>query len=146
MKVTNKKAFFEYFITETVEAGIALTGPEVKSVKSGGVKLDGSYVKFLGTEAFLIGATIPLYQHATVKNYDSQRTRKLLLHRKQIISLSTKIAQERLTIVPVSCYTIHGFVKLKIGLAKRKQQFDQREVIRRRDIQRETERILKNRG
>lgn len=145
MKIINKLAHHDYFITETWEAGIALTGPEVKSIKNGRIRLEGSYIRFLKDEPYLVGADIPPYLYSNNEKYDSKRSRKLLLRKKQIISLSTKVAQEGLTIVPVSCYTTRGLVKLEIGLAKRKQERDKREEIRRRDLDREVERTLKNR-
>jgi SsrA-binding protein len=144
MKVINKKAHFDYFIQETLEAGIQLTGPEVKSVKSGRIQLEGSYVRFLHHEPFLVGAHIPPYILAKNDKYDPRRSRKLLLHKKQMIALNTKIDQMRLTLVPVSCYTTRGFVKLEIGLGKHKQEFDKRETIKRRDIERDTDRALRN--
>lgn len=146
MKIINKKARFDYFIIETFEAGIALTGPEVKSVKNGRIRLEGSYVRIVQDEPYLVGADIPPYLFAKQNNYDSQRSRKLLLKKNQIISLSTKMEQQRLTLVPVSCYTSRGFVKLEIGLAKRKQDPDKREEIRRRDLDRETQRALRNKN
>jgi len=145
MKITNKLAHYDYFIRETLEAGIQLTGPEVKSVKGGRIRLEGAYVRFLKEEPYLVGADIPAYLYSNNEKYDPKRSRKLLLRTKQIISLSTKIAQEGLTIVPISCYTTRGLVKLKIGIAKRKQERDKREDIRRKDLDREVERELKNR-
>jgi SsrA-binding protein len=146
MKIVNKKAHFDYFITETLEAGIALTGPEVKSVKSGRIRLEGAYVRFLQNEPFLVNADIPPYLYAKQNNYDSKRTRKLLLRKKQIISLSTKLEQMRLTLVPISCYTTRGLVKLEIGLGKHKQTRDQREEIKRRDQEREVARDLRQKS
>lgn len=143
MKILNKKAHYDYFITETLEAGIQLTGPEVKSVKGGRIRLEGAYVRFLQGEPFLVGADIPPYLYANNDRYDSKRSRKLLLRKNQIISLGTKVEQQRLTLVPVSCYTTRGLVKLEIGIAKRKQEPDKREEIKKRDITRETERILR---
>lgn len=143
MKVVNKKVYHDYFIRETLEAGVVLTGPEVRSVKSSRIQLEGSYVKHVDGELVLINAVIPPYQFASQPHYDQKRTRKLLLRKKQIITLSTKIAQDRLTLVPVSCYTTRGLVKLEIGLAKRKQSFDKREDIRKRDLERETSRSLR---
>ena len=145
MKISNRRAHYDYQILDKIEAGIQLTGPEVKSVKSGRIRLDGSYVRFLQDETYLVGADIPPYLYASNDKYDSKRSRKLLLQKKQIISLSTKIAQEGLTIVPVSCYTTRGLVKLEIGIAKRKQERDKREEIRKRDLNRLVEQDLKSR-
>lgn len=142
-RVTNKKARFDFQILDTLEAGIVLTGSEVKSIKTGRLKLDGSYVKIIGGEAYLVSADIPLYQNTKMDNYDSKRTRKLLLRKKQLISLTTKLKQKKLTLVPVSCYNTRSLIKLEIGLAKRKQDADKRRQIRERDLKRETERAMK---
>jgi SsrA-binding protein len=139
----NKKARYEFAILETWEAGMQLTGSEVKSIRSGRMKLDGAYVKILNGEAFLLHAEIPEYQGSSQKKYDARRTRKLLLKRKQLHELEMKATQKRLTIVPLSCYTTRGLVKLKIGLAKRKKEIDKRSLIRKRDLDRETNRTLR---
>lgn len=143
MKIINKKAFHDYNILETYEAGINLTGPEVKSIKGNRMSLDGSFVKIVGSEIYLVNAQIFLYPYTRPEGYDDKRSRKLLLHKKEIISLKSKLASTNLTLVPLECYEKHGLVKLKIGLAKGKREFEKREKIRRRDIDRETQRILK---
>lgn len=143
MKVINRRAFHDYQILEKFEAGVSLTGPEVKSVKTGHVDLLGSFVKIVGSEIYLVNAKIYPYSFARIENYDPQRTRKLLLHRKQIISLKTKIAQSSLTIVPLTCYTTHGLVKMELAMARGKKSYDHREEIRKRDLQREIERELR---
>lgn len=143
MKIVNRRAFHDFQILEKFEAGIALTGPEVKSVKTGHVDLVGSFVKTGGSEVYLVNAKIYPYPFARLEDYDPQRTRKLLLHKKQVISLKTKIAQSNLTIVPLSCYTTRGLVKLELGLAKGKKQYDHREEMKRKDLEREIEREVK---
>ena len=144
MKTTNRRAFFDYSILEKFEAGINLTGQEVKSVKGGHMSLDGSYVKILGSEAYLVNAQIHPYLNARVENYDPNRSRKLLLHKKEIISIKSKIDQSNLTLVPLECYTTsHGLLKLMIGLAKGKKQYEKRETLKKKDLDREVEEELK---
>lgn len=143
MKILNKKAFHDFNILETYEAGMQLTGPEVKSVKGARMSLDASYVKIIGSETYLVNAQIYLYPYTRPEGYDDKRSRKLLLHKKEIISLKTKMTTGRLTLVPLECYDSHGLVKIKIGLAKGKREFEKREKIRRRDIDRDVQRELK---
>lgn len=144
MKIINKRAFFDYQILEKFEAGINLTGQEVKSVKGGHLSLEGSYVKILGSEAYLVNAQIHPYLNARVENYDPNRTRKLLLHKKEIIALKSKIGQSNLTLVPLECYnTAHGLLKLMIGLAKGKKQYEKREALKKKDLDRQVEEELK---
>ena len=144
MKTTNRRAYFDYQILEKLEAGINLTGQEVKSVKGGHMSLDGSYVKIVGSEAYLVNAQIRPYLNARVENYDPNRTRKLLLHKKEIISIKSKIDQSNLTLVPLECYTTyHGLLKLTIGLAKGKKQYEKREALKKKDLDRQVEEELK---
>lgn len=142
-KITNPKAYYNYSILDTYEAGIKLNGAEVKSVKGGRMTLDGSYVKIIGSEFYLVNAQIYPYQFARPEGYDPKRTRKLLLHKKEIIFLKTKLASSDLTLVPLECYNSHGFIKLRIGLGKGKREFEKREKIKKRDTQRDIARILK---
>ena len=144
MKVTNKKAYFDYQILETFEAGINLYGSEVNAVRLGRADLTGSFVRIIGSEAYLVNANIFPYQSGQVENYDAQRTRKLLLHRKEIISLKSKTEGANLALVPVSLYFKHGFIKLEVGLGKGKKQYDKRATIKKRDIQRSLEQDLSN--
>lgn len=134
MKIVNKKAYHDYNILEVYEAGVNLTGPEVKSVKGNRMSLEGAFVKIIGSEIYLVNAQIFLYPYTRPEGYDDKRSRKLLLHKKEIITLKTKIASTNLTLVPIECYVAHGFVKLKIGLAKGKREFEKREKIKRRDM------------
>lgn len=142
MKITNKKAFFNYTLTETFEAGVNLLGHEVKSVRLGKADLTGSFVKIVGNEAFLINAKIFPYQNSQSEGYDERRTRKLLLHKNEIISLKSKTDGANLTLVPVSMYLKNGFIKLEVGLGKGKKQYEKRESIKKKDIQRDVEREL----
>lgn len=140
MKVTNKKAAYEYKILDRVEAGIQLTGPEVKSVKGRHVKIEGAYVRIIGSEVYLINAHIFPYPFARVLDYDPKRTRKLLLHKKEIISLKTKTDGSNLTIVPLAIYTRGPTIKIEIALAQGKKTYDKREEMKKRDIKRDLER------
>lgn len=143
MKIVNRRAHFNFEILDKFEAGINLTGAETKSIKLGRLQLDFAFVKIIGSEAYLVNAEIPLYPYAREVGYDSKRTRKLLLHKKEILVLKTKMSQFGLTVVPLSCYTKHGFVKMELALAKGKKAKDKREEIRKRDINRQVERDLR---
>lgn len=143
MKIVNKKAFHEYTIAEKFEAGVALIGAEVKSVKGGHAQLDGAFVRIIGSEAFLVNAQIFPYKFAGPPaggGYDPKRTRKLLLHKKELLSLKGKVAGANLTLIPISWYTKGPLVKLEVGLARGKKQYEKREVKRREDQRRELER------
>lgn len=143
MKIANPKVFHEYTILETYEAGIKLIGAEVKSIKGGRMSLDGSFVKIVGSELYLVNAQIFPYPYARPEGYDIKRSRKLLLHKKEILSLKTKSASTGLTIVPIECYNSRGILKLKIGLAKGKREYEKREKIKKRDIERDIQKVLK---
>lgn len=143
MKIPNKKAFFDYEILEHFEAGITLTGSEVKAIRLGHADLSGSHVRIVGSEAYLINAKVFPYQYARPENYDEKRTRKLLLHKREIISLKSKIDGQNLTIVPISLYTTHHLIKLELALAKGKKKYEKREAIKKKDLQREIETELK---
>jgi SsrA-binding protein len=142
MKISNKKAYFDYQITDTFEAGINLYGSEVKAVRLGRADLTGSFVRVIGNEAYLVNASILPYQSGQVENYEPQRSRKLLLHKKELISLKSKADGANLSLVPVSLYFKHGFIKLEIGLGKGKKLYDKRETIKKRDIKRSLEQDL----
>ena len=144
---SNEKARFDYEILETLEAGMVLTGQEVKSVKRGSASIKGAYVKTFGNEAWLLGATIPPYQAGNVpSDYDSQRSRKLLLKRSELKYLIGKSQERGLTLVPVKLYNKNGLIKLEIGIGRGKKKADKREKITKREVQRKIERELKQRG
>ena len=127
----NKKAFFDYEILEKLEAGLVLTGPEVKSAKAGHMNLKGSYVTFHGGDALLTNAHISAYQPAGKNpDYDPTRSRRLLLKKKEIDYLRSKSQEKGLTIVPLKVYTKNRFVKVEVGVARGKKQFDKRESIK----------------
>ncbi len=142
MKITNRKAFFDYQLQDRFEAGINLFGHEVKSVRLGKADLNGSFVRVIGSEAYLVNAKIFAYQPGQIEGYDDRRTRKLLLHKKEIIALKTKTDGANLSVVPVSLYLKHGFVKLELALGKGKKKYEKRESIKKRDIKRRLDQEL----
>jgi len=140
----NKRAYFNYQILDKFEAGISLIGQEVKSIKSGRVNLAGSYVVLKGEEAYLIGAVIPPYQPKNApSDYNPERSRKLLLNKSEIKSLIGKTKQKGLTLVPLKLYTKNGKIKLEFAVTKGKKKFDKREQIKKREFNRQKERLLK---
>lgn len=144
MRIDNKKATFDYDITDRFEAGAVLMGPEVKSIRLGHAKLEGSFVRIIGGEAYLVNGQIFPYEYASVpqggKTLDPKRTRKLLLHRHQLISLKSKLDSGNLTLVPLAWYTTGHRVKLEIGLGRGKKQYQKREKIRQHDLKLDLER------
>jgi SsrA-binding protein len=140
MKIIHKKAYFNYEISERLEAGIQLSGAEVKSLIAGHASLEGSFARIIGSEAYLVNAQIFPYIYARPEGYDPKRTRKLLLHKKEIISLKSKIDGSNLTLVPLSLYTARGNIKLEIGLGRGKKQYEKREKKRQEDHKRDLER------
>ncbi len=140
MKIVNKKAYYDYTILDRLEAGVSLVGSEVKSLRNGQGKIDGAFVKILDNQPYLINAEIPVYQFSRPEGYDSKRTRRLLLHKREIVSLASKLESQKLTLVPLSLYTTGHRVKLEIGLARGKKEYEKREKIRREDIKRDLER------
>ncbi len=139
----NRTASFDYEILDTYEAGIELLGFEVKAIKSGYINLTGSFVIIRDEQAVLLNTSVPAHQPKNApKNYDPMRTRRLLLHKKEIRELIGKTAQKGLTIVPLKVYNKKGRIKILIGLARNKQKRDKRETIKKRDIQREVRRTL----
>lgn len=140
----NRRARFDYEILDTLEAGLVLSGTEVKSIRSGRAKLDGSYVVVRGGEALLVGTSIPPFQVANApKDYDATAPRKLLLSKKELARLERATEQERQTAIPLSIYTKGRRLKLELALAKGKKKTDKRENIKRKDIGRDIERETK---
>lgn len=139
----NRKAYHDYSILETVEAGIVLTGTEIKSVRSGKVQLREGYVRIENDEPWLLNAHIALYEAGTRYNHDPIRPRKLLLHKKQIGHLAGAVAQKGLTMVPLRMYIKRGVAKLEVGLARGKRMYEKRETIARREADREIRRAVK---
>lgn len=144
---TNKKAYHDFFIDETYEAGIELTGTEVKSLRERGAQLRDSYATIRRGEAFLHGVHISPYSHGNRSNVDPDRMRRLLLHKKEIRYLAGKTAERGLTLVPLQMYfDENNRAKLQIGLARGKKLFDKRASIAERDHQRDMERALRDRN
>lgn len=144
--VFNKKAGFNYEITDTLTAGIELFGHEVKSLRKNQGSLDGAYVLVKGGEAFLVGMQIPPFQmNNTPKEYNERRERRLLLTKTEIDSLAGHKTQAGLTAVPISVYNIGRKIKVKIGLAKSKKKFDKRETIKKRETDRDIRRDFRER-
>jgi SsrA-binding protein len=132
---TNRRGKFDYEILDTFEAGLLLTGPEIKGIRAGEVQLQGSYARPLGDELFWIGG------HIKVATGDSQRSRKLLLHREEINELIGKLQEKRLTLIPLSLYLSKGRAKLELGLAHHRKKADKRELVRKRELDRKLKRI-----
>ena len=137
IEVKNKKAYFDYFIEEELEAGIALKGTEIKSIRKGSVDLKDSFVTIKNNEAFITNMYIAKYEEGNIFNHDERRSRKLLLHKKEIKKLKENISVEGKTIIPLKLYVKHGIVKILIGVAKGKKLYDKRESIKKRDLERE---------
>lgn len=142
---TNRKAQRDFLILEKIEAGIVLTGTEVKSVKQGHVSIQEGYVHIdERMEAWLVGCTIQPYDHGNVFNHNQTRERKLLLHRKEIERLFGKVREKGLTLVPLKIYLVRGKVKIRIGLARGKNVVDKRETIKKRESDRDSQRAMRN--
>ena len=140
----NKKAFHDYFIEKKYEAGIELLGSEVKSIKQGKVSIKESFIGDKNGEMFIYGMHVSPFKEAYDQAIDPTRTRKLLLHKKEINTLIGKKTQAGYTIVPISVYEIDGLVKIQIALAKGKKLYDKRETLKKKDDQRRIDRALKN--
>lgn len=142
---TNRKARFEYFLLEHYEAGLALQGSEIKSIRAGQVSLAEAYVRVEGRQAWLMEAHIAPYMQANRYNHEPKRPRRLLLHRKEIREIWDAVRQKGVTIVPTRVYLKEGRAKLEIAIAKGKKLYDKREVIARREAEREIERQMQRR-
>lgn len=142
---TNPRARFDYHVLETFEAGLVLAGHEVKAIKNGRMSLRGSYVTIKNEETWLINALIsPFQPKNTPENYEPTRSRKLLLHKKEIKGLIGKTRQKGLTLVPLRIYTKHNKIKLEFALGQGKRKIDKREKIKKREADRKIERVLRD--
>jgi len=141
----NRKAYHNYHIQETLEAGIVLKGSEIKSIREGKVNLSDAYAKPENGELWLYNSHIASYDAASYNTHEPTRPRKLLLHKKEINSLVGKVVQRGLTLVPLKLYIKHGIAKIELGVAKGKKLYDKKEAIARRDADREMERAMKRR-
>ncbi|XKE95824.1 SsrA-binding protein SmpB [Metaplanococcus flavidus] len=142
----NKKAGFDYFIEETMEAGIVLQGTEIKSARNGKVQLKDAFVRIRSGEAWISNMHISPYEQGNIFNHDPTRSRKLLLHKKQIRELESHSKEQGVTIVPLKMYLKDGFAKVLIGVGKGKKNYDKREDLKRKDAKREIDRAMKERS
>ena len=141
---SNKKAYHDYFVLQKLEAGIALTGTEVKSLRDGKAQLKDSYVQFEGSEAFLFAAHITPYTHGNRENHDPERRRKLLLHKREIEKLRAQVVEKGLTVVPLRLYFKGGKVKAEIAVVRGKKLYDKRATERKRELDREAAAAVKS--
>lgn len=142
----NRRATHDYFIDDRIEAGLVLTGTEIKSIREGRVNLREGYARVLNGEAWLVNVHIAPYEQGNRYNHEPLRDRKLLLHRDEIARLIGQVRQRGYTIVPMQLYLKHGRAKVELGLARGKREFDKRESIARREAQRDIDRALRARG
>ena len=141
----NRKARHDFHVLERVEAGVALTGTEVKSLRDGGGNIREAYAQLRGGEVFLVGANIAPYRQGNLQNHEPTRERKLLLHRREIEQLGRKVAERGMTLVPLQLYFSDGRVKLELALARGKEGIDKRHAIAERDARRQMERAIRER-
>jgi SsrA-binding protein len=141
----NRKALFEYFIIETIEAGISLKGSEIKSIRAGQVSLQEAYIQIEKSEAWLINSHIAVYDAASYTNHEPKRPRRLLLHKKEIRELSLTVKQKGVTIIPLKMYLKDGRAKIEIAVAKGKKLYDKRQDLSEKDSKRDIERAMSKR-
>src|SRR5438067_1767242 len=139
----NRQAYHDYYVERTIEAGIALMGTEIKSIRDGKVNLRGSYAIARNGELWLENAHIAVYEHGNRYNHDPMRSRKLLLHLREIEQLISRVETKGLTLVPLKLYLKGGKVKIEVGLCRGKRFYDKREAIAERDVKREIERVIR---
>ncbi|MBS5037307.1 MAG: SsrA-binding protein SmpB [Fusobacterium sp.] len=139
----NKKAYFDYFVEDTIEAGIELVGSEVKSAKAGKVSIKEAFVRIINGEVFIMGMSIVPWQYGSVYNPEEKRVRKLLLNKKEIKKFHEKVTQKGYTIVPLNVHLSKGYVKVDIALGRGKKTYDKRESIAKKDQKRDMDRMLK---
>ena len=139
----NKKAYFDYFVEDTIEAGIELVGSEVKSAKAGKVSIKEAFVRIINGEVFIMGMSIVPWEYGSVYNPEEKRVRKLLLNKKEIKKFHEKVTQKGYTIVPLNVHLSKGYVKVDIALGRGKKTYDKRESIAKKDQQRDMDRMMK---
>ena len=137
IEIKNKKAYFDYTILDSIEAGISLVGTEIKSIRKGSVDLKDSFITIKNNEAFILNMYIAKYEEGNIFNHDERRTRKLLLHKSEIKKLKEKVSTEGLTLIPLKLYFKKNYVKVLVGLCKGKKLYDKRASIKERDLKRE---------
>ena len=143
MEAINRSAKYSYFVLEEFECGIVLTGTEIKAIRNGKVNLKDSYAIIKNNEVYLLNTHISEYKEGNIFNHNPRRTRKLLLHKKEILKLKSKVNEEGLTLIPLKLYFKKNKVKILLGLCKGKKNFDKRETIKERDLLRETRKVNK---
>ena len=143
MEILNRNARYDYYIEDEIEAGIVLTGTEIKSIRLGKVNIKDSYAIIKNAEIYLLNTHISSYEKGNIFNHDEERTRKLLLHKKEIKKLNNKVILEGYTLIPLKIYFVRGKAKVFIGICKGKKNYDKRETIKERDIKREASREYK---
>ena len=141
MEIKNKKAYFDYFVLSEYECGIALVGTEIKALRNKSGDLKDSYAIIKNNEVYLLNMYIPKYDEGNIFNHDERRTRKLLLHKKEIKKLQKEVSEQGLTLVPLKVYLKNNRVKVLLGLCKGKKLYDKRETIKKRDLDREARRF-----
>lgn len=141
--VDNRRARHEYHILESFEAGLVLTGTEVKSIRTGGASLSEAYARVRNGEAWLMGMHVPPYKQGSFSNLEPTRPRKLLLHKSEIVRLQSRVAEKGLTIVPLRLYFTRGIAKIQLGIARGKKLWDKRADVARRDVEREIARHVR---
>jgi SsrA-binding protein len=139
----NKKAMHEYFLTDKYECGIVLKGTEIKSIRAAKVSIKDAYARIKGNEIFIVNMHISKYNHGNIFNHEETRTRKLLLHKKEIIKITNKVNQESLTLIPTLVYLEKGLCKIEIAIAKGKKNYDKRQVLKEKDANRRMEKAMK---
>ena len=143
MEILNRKARFDYFIEDEIEAGIVLTGTEIKSIRLGKVNIKDSYAIIRNEEIYLLNTHISSYDKGNIFNHEETRTRKLLIHKSQIKKLNNKVTLEGYTLIPLKIYFVKGRAKVLIGVCRGKKNYDKRESIKERDVKREIEKQYK---
>lgn len=142
----NRQAYHDYTVERTIEAGVSLVGTEIKSIRDGKVNLRGSYAMIRRDEVWLENAHIAVYEHGNRYNHEPLRNRKLLLHKREIEQLGAKVATKGLTLVPLKLYLKGGRAKIELGLCRGKKLYDKRDTLLERDVKRDIERIMRERG
>ena len=144
IEIKNKKAYYDYFIEEEIEAGIVLKGTEVKSIRNGLANLKDCYAIIKNNEVYILNMFISKYENGSIFNHDERRTRKLLLNKREILKLRDKVEISGYTLVPIKLYFKNNKAKILLGVAKGKKNYDKRESIKEKDIKRDIEKALKN--
>lgn len=143
MEIVNRRARHDYFIEDTVECGLVLTGTEIKSIRNGNCQIKDSYAIIRQGEVYLLNMFIGIYHEGNMFNHQEERTRKLLLHRKEILKLEDKVKLQGFTLVPLKIYFVRNRAKVLLGICKGKKNYDKRESIKERDIKRQLEKVHK---